>query len=172
MTRIHRIAVLAIVLSPGAAIAVRHAASSGPNAPIGDAPIGDAPAAATLAEERRLSRAEKIAAAAAAEAEFLGAFEAEAIDRAWAPVESRRIADAVQSAVAGVEGLRNVAVECRASRCLATLTWTDRDAALVALEPLMRAGEGCAAFVFMPDSSPAVVPYTHRVRTQRCGRPD
>lgn len=166
MTPIHRTALLAVVLSPGAAVAVRHAASSGP-----DAPKGDASAEVTRTEDRPRSRAEKIAAAAVAEAEFLGAFEAEPVDAAWAPLEAGRIAGAVQSAVAGFEGLSNVAVECRTTRCLATLSWADRDAALVALEPLMRAGEGCAAFVFMPESSPAAAPYAHRVRTMRCDRP-
>lgn len=166
MTRTQRIAVLAIVLSPGAASAVRHAASGEMAGPIVEAPDLVAPP-----EDRPRSPAEKIAAAAAAEAEFLRAFEGEPVDAAWAPIEERRIAGAVQGVVTGLEGLRNVAVECRATRCVATLSWTDRGAALVALEPLMAAGEGCAAFVFIPESSPEAAMYVHRVRTTRCGRP-
>lgn len=104
-----------------------------------------------------------------AEEAFVRAFEREPTDGSWATQWEASLERFALEDFGALDGFSNFDVECRSSRCVATVTWRDYEAATARVGDASFVSRGaCATTTFMPPPDDTSRSYTHRIRFQGC----
>lgn len=113
--------------------------------------------------------ARKVQQASHEETAFVDAFDAQTVDSSWASTWERNLDQDIHNDLGELGGFSDAQVECRSSKCLATVTWDDYDSARVHLGETIHLTKGaCATFSFMPPPDNPSGVYAHKVRFDGC----
>lgn len=103
------------------------------------------------------------------ERSFIDDFERESVDADWAARWESTLDTQVQQFLGELPGFDSASVECRSTKCLATVTWDDYASARTRLTEAMRVTHGmCSTAVFVPPPDDTSRSYSHKIRFRGC----
>ena len=103
------------------------------------------------------------------ELRFVQVFQSQSVDHSWAKERESALTEYIDRDLSELEGFSHSEVECRSSKCLATVTWEDYGSATATVGKAADLTKGeCATSVFMPPPDDTSGSYTHKIRLGDC----